>query len=205
MRAVAHLKSLVKPYEETLTEQQATRGKIAAARTHAADRRATTERLAALKLRYLEIVQMQPRPRGFALEPFLRDLFDMFDLDPKASFKITGEQIDGGFTLDGEHFILEAKWEDSPADRAALDVFAAKVDRKSENTLGLFVAISGFSDTGVETHSEPRSQLILMDGADLYAVLDDRIDLRDLLRRKRRHAAMTGDIRLTAVEILGGS
>ena len=114
---------------------------------------------------------MQPQARGFALEPFLRHVFDAFDLDPKASFKITGEQIDGGFTLDGEHFILEAKWEDSPADRAALDVFAAKVHRRSENTLGLFVAINGFSDAAVEAHSQPRSELILMDGADLYAVL----------------------------------
>lgn len=42
------------------------------------------------------------RPAGVALEPFLRELFDTFDLDPKASFKISGEQIDGGFTLDSE-------------------------------------------------------------------------------------------------------
>jgi hypothetical protein len=41
-----------------------------------------------------------------------------------------------------------------------------------------------------------------MDGADLYAVLDDRINLRELLRRKRRHVAMTGDIRLPAAKIL---
>jgi hypothetical protein len=203
--AVAHLKSLVRPYEQALAEQQAAREKIAATRAEAADQRATKLRLAELKARYLEIVQMQPRPRGFALEPFLRDLFDTFDLDPKASFKISGEQIDGGFTLDSEHFILEAKWEETPADRAALDIFAAKVDRKSENTLGLFVAVSGFNDAAIEAHSKPRSQLILMDGADLYAVLDDRIDLRELLRRKRRHAAMTGDIRLTAAKILGGS
>lgn len=203
--AIAHLKSLVMPYEQALAEHQAVRDKIAVARAEAADHRATKQRLAELKTRYLEIVQMEPRPRGFELEPFLRDLFDTFDLDPKASFRISGEQIDGGFTLDSEHFILEAKWEDPPADRAALDVFAAKVDRKSENTLGLFVAISGFNDAAIEAHSKPRSQTILMDGADLYAVLDDRMDLRELLRRKRRHAAMTGDIRLTAAEILRGS
>lgn len=89
----------------------------------------------------MEILQMDPHPRGLALEPFLRDLFDAFDLNPKASFRITGEQIDGGFSLDMEHFLLEAKWENVPADRAALDIFATKVDRKAENTLGLFVAI----------------------------------------------------------------
>jgi hypothetical protein len=203
-QAVAHLKSLVAPYEKTLTEQQATRDRIASARSAAAHQRATKDRLAQQKTRYLEIAKLAPQPRGFALEPLLRELFDTFDLDPKASFKIAGEQIDGGFTLDGEHFILEAKWENVPASREALDAFAAKVDRKSENTLGLFIAISGFTPAAVAAHSRPRSQVILMDGSDLYTVLDDRIDLRELLRRKRRHAAMTGSINLTASEILGG-
>jgi hypothetical protein len=155
--AVAHLKTLVRPYERALAEQEAAREKIAAARADAADRRATRLRLAELKERYLEIVQLQPQARGFAPEPLLRLLFDAFDLDPKASFKISGEQIGGGFTLDSEHGrVLEAKWEDRPADRAALDVFAAKVHRRSENTLGLFVAISGFSDPAVEAHSKAR-------------------------------------------------
>jgi len=44
-----------------------------------------------------------------------------------------------------------------------------------------------------------------MDGGDLYVVLDGRIDLRELLRRKRRHAAMTGNILLTASELLRAS
>ena len=203
--AVAHLKSLVKPYEQALADAQSARDKIAAARAEAADQRATKERLGEFKARYLEIVAMAPQPRGFALEPFLRDLFNLFDLDPKASFKISGEQIDGGFTLDSEHFLLEAKWENHPADRNDLDSFASAVGRRSENTLGLFVAINGFNPAAVELHAKPRSQIILMDGADLFAVLDDRIDLRELLRRKRRHAAMTGAINLTAVEIVSGN
>jgi hypothetical protein len=203
--AVARLKEVVQPYEQALAEQQASREQIAAAQAERADRRATAQRLAELRDRYMEILQMDPHPRGFALEPFLRDLFDAFDLNPKASFRITGEQIDGGFSLDMEHFLLEAKWENAPADRAALDIFATKVDRKSENTLGLFVAISGFERAAAEIHSGHHSPLILMDGADLYAVLDDRIDLRELLRRKRRHAAMTGNIFLTATEVLSGS
>ena len=41
-------------------------------------------------------------------------------------------------------------------------------------------------------HSGNRSPMMLMDGADLYAVLDERIDLRELLRRKRREYADDG-------------
>jgi hypothetical protein len=203
--AVARLKAVVQPYEKALADQQAVREQIADARAERADRQATTKRLAELKARYMEIFQMEPQRRGFALEPFLRELFDTFDLDPKASFRVTAEQVDGGFSLDHEHFLLEAKWENSPAKRDALDVFSSKVDRKGENALGLFLAISGFESAAVQAHSGHRSPLVLMDGADLYAVLDERIDLRDLLRRKRRHAALTGNILLTAAEILGGS
>jgi uncharacterized protein YeeX (DUF496 family) len=202
-RAVAHLKSLVQPYETRLQQEQATRERIADRRDEYEARRATTAQLGQLCATFLEVTRMAPQARGFAFEKVLRELFALFDLDPKASFRVVGEQIDGGFTLDGEHFLLEAKWEQSPADRAALDVFASKVDRRSDNTLGLFIAMSGFQPTAVEAHSGKRSALILMDGGDLYAVLEGRIDLRELLRRKRRHAAMTGGILLTAAEILG--
>jgi hypothetical protein len=201
--AVARLGELVRPYEQTLVAQQEARERIDAAKTEAADRRATVDRLAELARRYGEIVQMSPQQRGFELERLLRDVFETFDLDPKASFRTTGEQIDGGFTIDNIHFVLEARWENSPADRAALDTFNSKVERRSDITQGLFVAISGFEPTAVELHSQRRSPLILMDGTDLYAVLDARVDLRELLRRKIRHAAMTGDIFLTVSQAVG--
>lgn len=44
-----------------------------------------------------------------------------------------------------------------------------------------------------------------MDGDDLYAVLEERIDLPDLLGRKRRESSMTGRVLLTAGKILRGS
>ena len=86
---------------------------------------------------YLRELTMNPIPRGFALEKLLSDVFEAFDLDPRGSFRLTGEQIDGGFTLGGEHFLLEAKWVADPSARDELDVFAAKVRRRGENTLGL--------------------------------------------------------------------
>jgi hypothetical protein len=86
-----------------------------------------------------------------------------------------------------------------------LDIFTAKVRRRGENTLGLFVAISGFQPTAVNLHSGNRSPMLLMDGADLYAVLEERIDFRELLRRKRREASMSGRVLLTATEILARS
>jgi hypothetical protein len=83
-----------------------------------------------------------------------------------------------------------------------LDAFSGKITRKLENTLGLFLAINGFAEAGIDAHSTVRPVMILMDGSDLMAVLEGRVDLLELLLRKRRHAAETGRIFLPIHQIL---
>lgn len=202
--AVQRLRAVVQPSERALMDRQASRDRLQAARAHAEARRATSERLTELKAQYLGTMDLPAQTRGFALEKLLHETFEAFDLDPKASFRVAGEQIDGGLTFGGEYFLLEAKWQQDPAARNDLDVFSAKVRRRGENTLGLFIAINGFEPSAIEIHSGNRSPLMLMEGGDLYAVLDQRIDLNDLLRRKRRETSMTGRVLLTAADILGG-
>ncbi|NLG84595.1 MAG: hypothetical protein GX493_08340 [Firmicutes bacterium] len=145
-----------------------------------------------------------PHGRGYRLERILRDLFDLFDLDPKASFKITGEQIDGAFTFANTDYLLEAKWQKDLVRAEDLDSLAGKLSRKLDNTLGLYIAINGYSEDGIRAHSSGRRLILLMDGSDLMAVLEGRIDLVQLLLRKRRAAAQTGNIYLRVHEILMG-
>jgi len=135
-----------------------------------------------------------PQKRGTELEAVMTEVFELFELDPKASFRIKGEQIDGAFSLDGTDYLFEAKWEKDPIDREALDVFSGKIGRKLDNTLGLLLSISGFTPTAIEKYSDRRATFLLMDGYDLQAVLERRIDFVEMLRCKRRHAAETGDI-----------
>ena len=141
--------------------------------------------------------------RGYRLEEMLKQLFELFDLDPKASFKIEGEQIDGAFTFDSVDYLFEAKWQNELVRANALDSLASKVQRKLDNTLGLFLSINGFSPEGISAHSSGRKVLLLMDGSDIMAVLDGRIELPELLKRKRRHAAQTGEIYMRYQDMLG--
>jgi hypothetical protein len=92
------------------------------------------------------------------------DIFEIFDLDPKASFRLKGEQIDGAFSLDNTDYIFEAKWQQEPVSREQLDGFGGKVQRKLENTLGLFLSINGFSRDGVDIHSSGKPQFVLASG-----------------------------------------
>jgi len=69
--------------------------------------------------------------------------------------------------------------------------------------LGLFISINGFEESAVTTHSQNRPVLLLMDGGDLTAVLEDRIGLPELLGRKRQHAAHSGEVFISAYRIMG--
>lgn len=90
--AVAHLKRLVQPYEDMLADRRANQARIEIARRRAEQGRATSARLSELNGRFLQMMGEGPQARGYSLERLLRDLFDVFDLDPRASFKIEGEQ-----------------------------------------------------------------------------------------------------------------
>lgn len=148
------------------------------------------------------ISSTDPHARGFKFEKVIRDLFALFDLDPKASFKIQGEQIDGAFTFENNDYLFEGKWQKELCNIQDLDAFSGKLTRKLDNTLGLFCSINGFSEDAVKAHSTGRRLMILMDGSDLMAILEARIDLLQLLLRKRTHASQTGNIYLKIHEII---
>lgn len=158
--------------------------------------------LARLGREFNEMAFMEEsQERGYKLERILQHLFELFDLDPKASFKIRGEQIDGAFSFEGTDFLLEARWRKSPTGVCDLDAFAQKVQRKLDNTLGLFVSISGYTRDGIEAYSHGRKVLLLLDGPHLAAVFEGRLRLDDLLLRARRHASQTGQVYLPLQEI----
>jgi hypothetical protein len=201
--AISHLQQLVKPHQEAERELEDIEKRQRQNADKLRSNQALREKLVVIKGRYMAFVtSTNVQGRGFELEKLMYDLFDLFDLDPKASFRNNGEQIDGAFSLDGTEYLFEAKWQKKLMAAAELDSFAAKVNRKLENTLGVFLSINGFSTSGIAAHSAGRVSIILMDGADLMAVFEERIDFTSLLLRKKRHASQTGSIYLTVADIL---
>ena len=195
--SVAELKRIVDTHDAATEASQFSKERRKKEAERVKHNLAIKDKLAKIKVEYFSLFGSDsPQKRGFKLESILYDLFELFDLDPKASFRNTGEQIDGAFSLEGTDYLFEGKWQQQPSGCADLDSFAAKISRKLDNTLGLFLSINGFSVDGVKAHAAGRSVTILMTGADLMAVLEERIDFVQLIRRKKRHAAQTGDILL---------
>ncbi len=200
--AVEHLRQLVEPHQDKVSEEAAIKARQKERATKLRSSAAVREKLKELNAQFMAIATgTNPQKKGFDLERLMYDIFELFDLDPKASFRNIGEQIDGAFSLDGTDFLFEAKWQKDPVNVQDLDGFSSKVKRKLDNTLGVFLSMEGFSQDGVAAHSAGRPVVILMDGSDLMAVLEERIDFVTLLQRKKRHAAQTGNIFLRVHEI----
>jgi hypothetical protein len=144
-----------------------------------------------LKSRLIEITRLAPQPRGYEFERFLKTLFNASDLGARAAFRVTGEQIDGSFQLFGETYLLEAKWTDLKIGAADLRSFNGKLEEKAAWTRGLFVSNSGFTEDGLAAFGRGK-RVVCMDGLDLYETLDRMLSLADVIARKVRRAAESG-------------
>jgi len=156
-----------------------------------------------LKQRLLELSGQLDRPQaGLALESLLADLFALARLAPRGSFQLVGEQIDGSCLLDDQVYLVEAKWTKDPIGQSELLVFHGKVSAKSSITRGLFVSINGFTAPGLEAITRGRQpNSVLMDGADLWQILEGRVGLDDLMRSKVRRLAEEGRVFVPAREL----
>lgn len=140
----------------------------------------------------VEITKLDPQTRGLRFEGFLNELFAGFGLAPRGAFRLVGEQIDGSFKLQGQTYLVEAKWHGPQIGFADLMTFSGKVAGKASWSRGLFVSNSGFTADGLEAFSRGRqTNLICADGLDLYEVLSRRVSLVKVLEEKARRAAET--------------
>ncbi|WP_448138873.1 hypothetical protein [Sphingobacterium siyangense] len=189
--AVDNLRSVTKGYFQITKEQEEAKLRKSKADENLKKVLSLQDELLQLKVYFNKIaINKNFNQRGFQLEKFLYQLFLLFDLEPKGSFKINGEQIDGAFTFQNTDYLLEAKWA-KEVNRGDLATFCYKVESKFKNAAGLLISIDGVTSEAVSTDFK---SIIIMDGSDLLAVLDSRISLTDLLFKKRRKASETGNI-----------
>ena len=145
----------------------------------------------ALAARLIEVSTMDPHPRGYAFERFLKDMFDAYGMSARASFRLVGEQIDGSFVLGEQTYLLEARWRNARVDVEALRAFNAKVEDKARWSRGLIISQSGFTTEGLTAFGRGKS-VVCMDGLDLHEVLSRALDLREVIGLKARRVAETG-------------
>ena len=177
--------------EQTLTRLGGVGGTSAPLPHNASPSRIAEAISSQLSSQLLEVSKLPVQKRGYEFERFLKRLFDAYNLSARASFRLTGEQIDGSFLMQNETYLLEAKWQDSPTGAADLHTFEGKLGQKASWSRGLFVSISGFSIDGLQAFGRGK-RLVCMCGFDLSELLRLRLSIVDVLTAKVRSAAEIG-------------
>ena len=126
--AVGVLRKLAHGHDSLVDEQKKKEERRRVAHEQLLQKTAVRNSLDALNKEYMPLLtDPDHQRRGYRLEKILRSLFEICDLDPRVSFKIVGEQIDGAFSFETTDYLFEGKWQQEPVGAAALDVLAGKL------------------------------------------------------------------------------
>lgn len=186
--AITHLKQLQEIRDHKLQELRRERER------RESENRTAKSTLPDLKKQFLSLLQGEQTgsKRGYALECILHELARVSSLEVTEAFRERGEQIDGALKYDGEHYLIEAKWQDKAAANESVYQFAGKVEGKMYGR-GLFISIHGFSEHVVNSLIAGKAiKTVFIDGADLILVLEEWLTFTQMLDCKIKAAQTRG-------------
>lgn len=192
-RAVTNLKSYIAEQQRELDERQhQMEARKRFAQAHSVTRK-TQLRLEELSTRLNNLVsELGTQEGGYKFQDWFYDLMDFFDVPSRRPYWQDGRQIDGSITLKDTTYLVELKFTATQADVTEVDSFIRKVTTKADNTMGVFVSMSGFSSVAIAEASKEKSPILLFEHSHVYYVLGGSLSFPDLVDRIRRHASQTG-------------
>lgn len=138
---------------------------------------------------------------GYEFQNWFYDLVSYFEIVSRRPYSTEGRQIDGSVTVSGTTYLVELKFTADQASATDIDSLYKKVTGKADNTMGVMVSISGYSQTAQTEASGPRTPLLLLDYSHLFLALGGIMNLDEIIDRVRRHASQTGQSYLPADEV----
>jgi hypothetical protein len=136
-----------------------------------------------------------PQQRGYEFEKLIEAKLENEKLEPRASYKPKGEQIDGSFFWNGQTFLLEAKWVEPKIPASSIYAFKGKLDGKFHTTSGVYIAVNGYSNDVEDALKYGKSlNILLFDSSDIKLIFNGDAEFLDVLKFKLREAGDTGSL-----------
>jgi hypothetical protein len=154
-----------------------------------------------LKKHFYELFKsdVNVQKRGYQFEKILLELARIDSLEVTEGFRVVGEQIDGAFKFEGEHYLFEAKWQDKESSNEPVYQMVGKIEGKMYGR-GFFISINGFSDYVVQSLVKGKAiKTILADGGDITQVIEGYISFKEMIDKKVKAAQTKGHIYIDAL------
>ncbi|GAA5213196.1 hypothetical protein GCM10025776_00890 [Corallincola platygyrae] len=194
-RSITHLKQLQEIRDHRIQEERKTRAAKEAASQN------PKQTISELKEKYIALIQgsSPSARRGYELENVLQELGKLSNLEVTEPYRVNGEQIDGAIKFEGEHYLVEAKWQDKASANEPVYQFVGKIEGKFYGR-GIFISVNGFSDNVVTSLVHGKAiKTIFVDGEDLMMVLEGFQSFSEMLDKKVKAAQTRGEVYIHAV------
>lgn len=138
---------------------------------------------------------------GYDFEKWFYEALDYSDIQCRRPYKVDGRQIDGSLTIDGTTYLVELKFTKNQTGSEAIDSFKAKIDKMADNTMGIFISMSGYSSQAIKEASGRKTTLMLLEASHLFLFLQGVDSLAEIIKRSRRHVSQTSEALLSCNSI----
>lgn len=136
-----------------------------------------------LRLEFDRIAQLtSDQKRGREFNGFLAEMFATIDPDVKRSVYGSGEEVDVCFFHANRVFVVEAKWQKKEKVNSRVIMgHSGVINTRGDFATGLVISFHGFAPKVSREVNQGNSNLILLDGSHILAVLDGEITVQLLL------------------------
>ncbi len=149
-----------------------------------------------------------PHRRGKDLEGILNRLFAAYEISVREAFTLKSddggitEQIDGVVEIDGEVYLVEMKWENKPLGKDKVSSHLVRVYHRGQ-ARGIIISSSGYTDPAIEIVREAlqKAPFCLCLLQEIVFLLENRLDLKEMLRTKIRGAVIDKKPLVSIVQI----
>ncbi|CAI3949335.1 Restriction endonuclease Mrr (Mrr) [Commensalibacter communis] len=144
--------------------------------------------------------QIGTQEGGYAFEKWFYQLLDFCEIQSKRPYITSGRQIDGSLTHEGTTYLLELKFTKNLSGVQEIDSLKAKVSKMADNTMGIMISVSGYTQIAISEASGSKTTILIMDVNHLYLFFSGVMSFKEIISRIRRHASQTGQAYLSVNE-----
>lgn len=198
-KAVVELRHYInQKLDELKSEKEKQKTKENVEKIHNEIKKALIDRESLQKALYDLLPSVGTQQGGYDFEKWFYEALDYSDIQSRRPYKVDGRQIDGSLTLEGTTYLVELKFTQKQIGSGDIDSFRAKIDKMADNTMGVFVSMSGYSSQAVKEASGRKTPLILLESSHIFAFLQGVDALDEIIKRSRRHVSQTSEALLSS-------
>ena len=148
--------------------------------------------------------QLGTEQGGYGFERWFYGFMDFSDVMNRRPYRRPDDrQIDGSVTIESTNYLVELKFCGAAAGVDVIDSHMKKVTDVADNTMGVILSVSGFTDGAKRAASIPKTPLLLLDHSHLYLALTGAMRFGEIVKRIGRHASQEGAAYLAVTEFGG--